>query len=98
MNKTRHTDLNRGGDVLTVLNLSVLTFLVLLGLSMVSPILLPYAESFQVSYTLIGFVISSFAVTRMILDMPTGPRKSRCLDSTSCLSGQRQKKVIKMIS
>jgi len=39
---------------------------------MVAPILPTYAESFQVSYTLVGFVVSSFAVTRMILDMPAG--------------------------
>ena len=60
------------GNLLTVLNLSLVTFLVLLGLSMVSPILPTYAENFQVSYTLVGFVISSFAITRMILDMPAG--------------------------
>jgi MFS family permease len=60
------------GSVVTVLNLSLVTFLILLGLSMVSPILPTYAESFQVSYTLVGFVVSSFAVTRMILDMPAG--------------------------
>jgi MFS family permease len=60
------------GSLSTVLNLSLVTLLVLLGLSMVSPILPTYAESFQVSYTLVGFVVSSFAVTRMILDMPAG--------------------------
>ncbi|MFW9795094.1 MAG: MFS transporter [Candidatus Thorarchaeota archaeon] len=60
------------GSVITVLNLSLVTFLILLGLSMVAPILPTYAESFQVSYTLVGFVVSSFAVTRMILDMPAG--------------------------
>ena len=60
------------GSLGTVLNLSLVTLLVLLGLSMVSPILPTYAESFQVSYTLVGFVVSSFAVTRMILDIPAG--------------------------
>ena len=64
--------LNHEGSILTVLNLSLVTFLVLLGLSMVAPILPTYAESFQISYTLVGFVISSFAITRMILDMPAG--------------------------
>jgi len=63
---------NHEGSIITVLNLSLVTFLVLLGLSMVSPILPTYAESFQVSYTLVGFVISSFAITRMLLDMPAG--------------------------
>jgi len=60
------------GSVITVLNLSLVTFLVLLGLSMVAPVLPTYAESFQVSYTLVGFVVSSFAVTRMVLDLPAG--------------------------
>jgi DHA1 family multidrug resistance protein-like MFS transporter len=59
-------------QLFTVLNLSVVTFLVLLGLSMVAPILPSYAQSFQVSYLLVGFVISAFAVTRMILDIPAG--------------------------
>ena len=56
--------------MVVVLNLSLVTFLILLGLSMVAPILPTYAESFQVSYTLVGFVVSSFAVTRMFLDLP----------------------------
>ncbi|TFG11340.1 hypothetical protein EU537_12725 [Candidatus Thorarchaeota archaeon] len=56
------------GSVFNVLNLSLVTFLVLLGLSMVAPILPTYAESFQVSYTLVGMVVSSFAVTRMALE------------------------------
>ncbi len=60
------------GQLLQVLNLSVVTFCVLLGLSMVAPILPNYAESFQVSYAMVGLVISAFAVTRMILDMPAG--------------------------
>jgi DHA1 family multidrug resistance protein-like MFS transporter len=65
------------GSILTVLNLSLVTFLVLLGLSMVAPILPTYAESFQVPYILVGFVISSFAVTRMVLDMPAGVLSKR---------------------
>jgi len=71
-------------SVLTVLNLSLVTFLVLLGLSMVAPILPAYAESFQVSYTLVGFVISSFAITRMAFDMPAG-LLSRKLDKTKIM-------------
>ena len=59
-------------SLLTVVNLSVVTFFVLLGLSMVAPILPIYAESFDVSYTLVGFVISSFALTRVFLDIPAG--------------------------
>ena len=50
----------------------MVTFLVMLGLSIVSPILPDYAESFQVSYTLVGFAISSFAIARMLLEVPAG--------------------------
>ena len=60
------------GSIRTVLNLSLVTFLVLLGLSLVAPILPTYAESFQVSYTMVGFVVSSFAAARMLIDMPAG--------------------------
>jgi DHA1 family multidrug resistance protein-like MFS transporter len=59
-------------QLLQVLNLSVVTFCVMLGLSMVAPILPSYVESFQVSYAMVGLVISAFAATRMILDMPAG--------------------------
>jgi len=65
-------DITHEGRWLTVLNLSSVTFCVLLGLNMVAPILPTYAESFQVSYAYVGFVISAFAVTRMILDVPAG--------------------------
>ncbi len=75
---------NHDVSVFTVLNLSLVTFLVLLGLSMVAPILPAYAESFQVSYTLVGFVISSFAITRMAFDMPAG-LLSRKLDKTKIM-------------
>ena len=64
--------MNIDRQVIAVFNLSIVSFLVILGLSMVAPILPSYAESFQVSYSLVGFVISSFAVTRMLLDMPAG--------------------------
>jgi MFS family permease len=74
------------GGFLTVVNLSAVTFLVLLGLSMVAPILPAYAESFDVSYTLVGFVISSFALTRVFVDIPAG-----------LLSRRHDKKII-MIS
>jgi DHA1 family multidrug resistance protein-like MFS transporter len=44
----------------------------MLGLSIVAPILPSYAESFEVTYVQVGLVISSFAVTRMVLDIPAG--------------------------
>jgi DHA1 family multidrug resistance protein-like MFS transporter len=39
---------------------------------MVAPILPGYAESFDVPYVMVGLVISSFALTRVFLDMPAG--------------------------
>lgn len=59
-------------DTITTLNLSVVTFLVLLGLSLVAPILPEYAESFKVNYTLVGLVVSAFGIARMFLDLPAG--------------------------
>jgi DHA1 family multidrug resistance protein-like MFS transporter len=59
-------------ETFILFNFSFVTFLVMLGLSFVAPILPSYAESFQVSYVQVGLVISSFAITRMILDVPTG--------------------------
>ena len=75
------------GNIRTVLNLSLVTFFVLLGLSMVAPILPTYAESFNVSYTLVGFVISAFAVTRMALDMPAGLLSRRYDKKAIMISG-----------
>lgn len=69
---TPETAINEEANVIAILNLSVVTFLVLLGLSMVAPILPAYAESFNVSYTLVGFVISSFAIARVFIDIPAG--------------------------
>jgi len=48
------------------------TFFVLLGLSIIAPILPEYASEFHVNYTLIGLVISAFAIARMFFDLPTG--------------------------
>ncbi len=49
-----------------------MTFFVLLGLSIIAPILPEYASEFHVNYTLIGLVISAFAIARMFFDLPTG--------------------------
>ena len=78
---------NHEGSIIAVLNLSLVTFLVLLGLSMVSPILPTYAESFQVSYTLVGFVVSAFAITRMVLDIPAGLLSKRFDKKKIMISG-----------
>ncbi|MEJ2248336.1 MAG: MFS transporter [Candidatus Lokiarchaeota archaeon] len=50
----------------------MVTFFVLLGLSIVAPILPEYASEFHVNYTLVGLVVSAFAIARMFFDLPTG--------------------------
>ena len=44
----------------------------LLGLSIIAPILPYYAESFDVNYTLVGLVVAAFGIARMIIDLPAG--------------------------
>ncbi|NHJ20549.1 MAG: MFS transporter [Candidatus Lokiarchaeota archaeon] len=72
-------------DLITTLNLSAVTFLVLLGLSIVAPILPYYAETFNVNYTLVGLVVSAFGIARMFIDLPAG------------LMGQKYNKKILML-
>ncbi|MFX1339238.1 MAG: MFS transporter [Promethearchaeota archaeon] len=59
-------------DTITTLNLAITSFLVLLGMSLIAPILPFYAETFNVNYTLIGLAVSAFGIGRILLDMPTG--------------------------
>ena len=44
------------------------TFVIMLGFGIVSPILPNYARSFHVGYEAVGFLISGFALTRLIAD------------------------------
>lgn len=39
---------------------------------MVSPILPGYAEAFNVSYALVGLIISAFGIARILMDLPVG--------------------------
>ena len=48
------------------------TAIVMLGVGIVSPILPLYAETFGVSYFLVGMVVSSFGMARILTDMPAG--------------------------
>ena len=54
---------------------------------MVAPILPDYAESFNVNYTLVGFVISSFALTRVFVDIPAGLLSSRYNKKSILMTG-----------
>lgn len=55
-----------------ILSLYVPSFFIFLGMGIVSPILALYAESFQVSYTLVSLAISMYAIGRFIADLPVG--------------------------
>ncbi|WP_400203625.1 MFS transporter [Candidatus Methanomassiliicoccus intestinalis] len=52
--------------------LSIAAFMVMTGVSIISPILPAYAASFGIHYALIGIIISSFAIARTFLDIPAG--------------------------
>ena len=55
-----------------ILNLSLVSGLVILGFSIIAPVLPQYALSFSISVALTGWAISSFALARMIVDIPAG--------------------------
>lgn len=64
-------------DFRPTLVLSVVAFFVMMGISIISPVLPAYALSFGVSLALVGLLISAFAVARVLLDIPAGIYASR---------------------
>lgn len=52
--------------------MSVVAFFVMMGVSIISPVLPAYALGFGVSLGLVGLLISAFAVARVLLDIPAG--------------------------
>lgn len=55
-----------------IVNLSLVSGLVILGSSIISPVLPQYALSFSIPVALTGWAVSSFALARMGLDIPSG--------------------------
>jgi len=55
-----------------ILSIYVPSFFIFLGMSIVSPILPLYAESFNVSYTMVSLAISMYAFGRFVVDLPVG--------------------------
>jgi MFS family permease len=55
-----------------ILNLSLVSAFVILGFSIISPVLPQYALSFSIPVALIGWAISAFALARMVMDVPAG--------------------------
>ncbi len=52
--------------------LSIVAYFVLLGSTIISPILPLYALTFEVSLAMVGGLISGFGLARLLLDVPTG--------------------------
>jgi MFS transporter, DHA1 family, multidrug resistance protein len=61
----------------TLAILSSQTALIAMGVGAINPILPQYAKSFGVSITLIGLVITSFGITRILSDIPTSRLTTR---------------------
>jgi MFS family permease len=55
-----------------ILNLSLVSGCVILGVSIISPVLPQYALSFSVPVALVGWAISAFALARVVTDIPAG--------------------------
>ena len=55
-----------------ILNLSLVSGLVILGVTIISPVLPQYALSFSIPVALVGWAISAFALARLVTDIPAG--------------------------
>jgi MFS family permease len=55
-----------------ILNLSLVSCFVILGVSIVSPVLPQYALSFSIPVALVGWAVSAFALARVVMDIPAG--------------------------
>jgi len=55
-----------------ILNLSLVSGCVILGVSIISPVLPQYALSFSIPVALVGWAISAFALARVLTDIPAG--------------------------
>ncbi len=55
-----------------ILSIYIPAFFIFLGMGIVSPILAIYAETFNVTYALVSFAISMYAIGRFMADIPVG--------------------------
>jgi DHA1 family multidrug resistance protein-like MFS transporter len=58
--------------LLVILNLSLVSGFVILGISIISPVLPQYALSFSIPVALVGWAVSAFALARLVMDIPAG--------------------------
>jgi MFS family permease len=59
-------------QLFVILNLSLVSGFVILGLSIISPVLPAYAKSFNISTELVGWAVAAFAGARLVMDIPAG--------------------------
>jgi MFS family permease len=55
-----------------ILNLSLVSGCVILGVTIISPVLPQYALSFDIPVALVGWAVSAFALARLVTDIPAG--------------------------
>jgi len=55
-----------------ILNLSLVSGFVILGVTVISPVLPQYALSFNIPVALVGWAVSAFALARLVTDIPAG--------------------------
>lgn len=58
--------------LVVILNLSLVSGFVILGVSVISPVLPQYALSFSIPVALVGWAVSAFALARVVVDIPAG--------------------------
>jgi DHA1 family multidrug resistance protein-like MFS transporter len=59
-------------QLFVILNLSLVSGFVIIGLSIISPILPQYAASFHIPRELVGWAVAAFAGARLVMDIPAG--------------------------
>ncbi len=70
-----------------VATLSSLVFIVMMGYTIISPVLPLYALEFGASVSAVSFLISAFAISRLSLDLPAGLLGSRHHPKSLMLAG-----------
>lgn len=67
-------------DILAIPGIRVVvfvTFVIMLGFGILSPVLPQYARSFGVGYNAVGLLVSAFAIMRLVFDLVAGPLVDR---------------------
>jgi MFS family permease len=59
-------------QLFVILNLSLVSGFVILGLSIIAPVLPQYALSFSIPVSQVGWAVSAFAGARLVMDIPAG--------------------------